>query len=59
MCQRSQWEAAKASDDAYFPATFEKDGFTHATAVPSRLVDTANHFYQDPGGVVGVPRGGA
>lgn len=47
MCQRSQWEAAKASDDAYFPATFEKDGFTHATAVPSRLVDTANHFYQD------------
>ena len=33
--------------EAYFPPTFEKDGFTHATAVPSRLLDVANHFYQD------------
>mmetsp|Transcript_100343 Transcript_100343/g.323847 ORF Transcript_100343/g.323847 Transcript_100343/m.323847 type:complete len:420 (+) Transcript_100343:87-1346(+) len=47
MCQRSLWEQAKASAMAYFPPTFEADGFTHATAVPSRLIDTANHFYQD------------
>eukprot|EP00420_Gonyaulax_spinifera_P035378 CAMPEP_0197880706 /NCGR_PEP_ID=MMETSP1439-20131203/8418_1 /TAXON_ID=66791 /ORGANISM="Gonyaulax spinifera, Strain CCMP409" /LENGTH=404 /DNA_ID=CAMNT_0043500269 /DNA_START=60 /DNA_END=1274 /DNA_ORIENTATION=- len=47
MCQRSLWEEAKNSDQAYFPPTFEADGFTHATAVPSRLIDTANHFYQD------------
>lgn len=50
MCQRSLWDAAKASSEAYFPPTFEKDGFTHATAVPSRLIDTANHFYQDVAG---------
>lgn len=47
MCQRSLWDSAKASGEAYFPPTFEKDGFTHATAVPSRLISTANHFYQD------------
>eukprot|EP00966_Prymnesium_polylepis_P028903 670241-Prymnesium_polylepis.2 len=47
MCQRSLWEAAKAKGEAYFPPTFEVDGnFTHATAVPSRLITTANHFYQ-------------
>ena len=47
MAPSSQWEAAKASGGAYFPATFEADGwFTHATAVPSRLITTANHFYQ-------------
>ena len=35
---------------SYFPATFETDGcFTHATGVASRLLETANHFYQsDP-----------
>mmetsp|Transcript_108232 Transcript_108232/g.212098 ORF Transcript_108232/g.212098 Transcript_108232/m.212098 type:complete len:279 (+) Transcript_108232:63-899(+) len=48
MCQRELWEAAKKSGQAYFPPTFEKDGFfTHATAVASRLITTANHFYQD------------
>jgi uncharacterized protein (DUF952 family)/mannose-6-phosphate isomerase-like protein (cupin superfamily) len=46
MCQKSQWEAAIADKMAYFPPTFEQDGmFTHATAVPQRLVTTANHFY--------------
>jgi len=47
MCQKALWEEAKRSGHAYFPPTFETDGFTHATAVPSRLIDTANHFYQD------------
>jgi hypothetical protein len=47
MCEKALWEAAKASGGAYFPPTFAQDGFTHATAVPSRLVTTANHFYQD------------
>lgn len=47
MCLKESWEAAKLLGGAYFPSTFEKDGwFTHATAVPSRLVETANHFYQ-------------
>jgi uncharacterized protein (DUF952 family) len=47
MCQQSLWEDAKSAGKAYFPPTFSKDGFTHATAVPSRLITTANHFYQD------------
>lgn len=51
MCQASMWEAAKRSGSAYFPPTFEVDGnYTHATAVPSRLITTANHFYQDTPG---------
>jgi len=46
MCQKSLWDQAIASGTAYFPPTFEQDGyFTHATAVPARLMDTANHFY--------------
>jgi uncharacterized protein (DUF952 family) len=48
MCQKTLWEKCVASGDAYFPPTFEKDGmFTHATAVPARLVETGNHFYTD------------
>lgn len=46
MCQKSLWDDAVASGKAYFPPTFKEDGmFTHATAVPQRLVTTANHFY--------------
>jgi len=47
MTQKSLWEEVKKSGHAYFPPTFEADGLTHATAVPSRLIETANHFYQD------------
>ncbi|CAJ1959525.1 unnamed protein product [Cylindrotheca closterium] len=47
MCEKPRWEEAVKSQKAYFPPTFEQDGFfTHATAVPQRLIDTANHFYQ-------------
>jgi uncharacterized protein (DUF952 family)/mannose-6-phosphate isomerase-like protein (cupin superfamily) len=46
MCQKSLWEEAVVAKKAYFPPTFQEDGmFTHATAVPQRLVTTANHFY--------------
>ena len=46
MCQKTLWESSVVSGNAYFPPTFENDGgFTHATAVPRRLIDTANHFY--------------
>merc|ERR1712032_185991 len=42
------WEAAKKKGDAYFPPTFEQDAhITHATGVPSRLIDTANHYYKN------------
>ena len=45
------WKEAVEANTAYYPPTFEADGlYTHATAVPSRLVATANHFYQDTEG---------
>jgi uncharacterized protein (DUF952 family)/mannose-6-phosphate isomerase-like protein (cupin superfamily) len=46
MCPKLAWDEAVRSGNAYFPPTFEQDGgFTHATAVPERLLTTANHFY--------------
>ena len=46
MCQEKMWEEAVQCKKAYYPPTFEVDGFfTHATAVPQRLIETANHFY--------------
>jgi uncharacterized protein (DUF952 family) len=45
MCEKTVWEQSIAAKQAYFPPTFTADGFTHATAVPARLLDTANHFY--------------
>eukprot|EP00569_Conticribra_weissflogii_P004665 CAMPEP_0171339060 /NCGR_PEP_ID=MMETSP0878-20121228/7717_1 /TAXON_ID=67004 /ORGANISM="Thalassiosira weissflogii, Strain CCMP1336" /LENGTH=314 /DNA_ID=CAMNT_0011840921 /DNA_START=161 /DNA_END=1105 /DNA_ORIENTATION=- len=51
MCQKSLWEESASKSRAYFPPTFHKDGkFTHATAVPERLIQTANHFYTDTTG---------
>ena len=51
MCPKAQWEEATKDGDAYFPTTYDEDGgFTHATAVAERLVETANHFYQDVAG---------
>ena len=46
MCEKKLWDEALAAQKAYYPPTFEQDGnFTHATAVPPRLIETANHFY--------------
>jgi len=46
MCEKTLWEKAVTSKKAYYPPTFKVDGnFTHATAVPTRLIETANHFY--------------
>eukprot|EP00536_Pseudo-nitzschia_multiseries_P007750 jgi/Psemu1/196337/e_gw1.185.53.1 len=46
MCEESSWKAAVDSDTAYFPPTFVQDGgFTHATSIPEKLIETANHFY--------------
>merc|ERR1711997_1008447 len=51
MTTKAEWEKAKAENHAYYPKTFEADGlYTHATGVPSRLIETANHFYQDVSG---------
>jgi uncharacterized protein (DUF952 family) len=46
MCLKTRWDEAQNSKTAYYPPTFQEDGmFTHATAVPERLIVTANHFY--------------
>jgi uncharacterized protein (DUF952 family)/mannose-6-phosphate isomerase-like protein (cupin superfamily) len=46
MCPKLAWDEAVRLGNAYFPPTFEQDGgFTHATAIPERLLTTANHFY--------------
>lgn len=51
MTSKKLWEECVALDHAYYPPTFEFDGnYTHATAVASRLITTANHFYQDDEG---------
>lgn len=51
MCQKKLWDEAVESQQAYYPPTFVKDGqFTHATAVPQRLIETANHFYTETKG---------
>eukprot|EP00578_Thalassiosira_sp_NH16_P002403 CAMPEP_0181132876 /NCGR_PEP_ID=MMETSP1071-20121207/31235_1 /TAXON_ID=35127 /ORGANISM="Thalassiosira sp., Strain NH16" /LENGTH=308 /DNA_ID=CAMNT_0023219251 /DNA_START=151 /DNA_END=1077 /DNA_ORIENTATION=- len=51
MCQTSLYEKCVSEERAYFPPTFVQDGrFTHATAVPSDLVSTANHFYTKTAG---------
>jgi hypothetical protein len=51
MTTRALWNAVKDSGEAYYPPTFDVDGYyTHATAVPSRLITTANNFYQEDAG---------
>lgn len=50
MCPVSEWEEAK-KNGVYYPASYEADDhFTHATGVASRLILTANNFYQDSPG---------
>lgn len=36
----------QADGKDYFPPTYEKDGFIHATKDPQLLLGIANHFYK-------------
>lgn len=48
MTTVAEWEASKRAGTAHYPKTYAQDGYyTHATGVPSRLIETANHFYTD------------
>lgn len=47
LIQADLWTAAVDSDSAYYPPTYEQDGFTHATANPALLLNVANHFYTE------------
>jgi len=46
LVQKPLWEACKARGKTYYPPTYAEDGFTHATADASKLLDVANHFYK-------------
>ena len=46
LVQTPLWEACKANGTTYYPPTYAADGFTHATADPSKLIEVANHFYK-------------
>ena len=46
MAQREGYKSVAESGEEYSPPTFEADGmFTHATAVTTHLITTANHLY--------------
>jgi len=46
LIQAELWQQALDSGEAYYPPTYQQDGFTHATANPAKLLSVANHFYQ-------------
>uniref|UniRef100_A0A0G4HCU8 (S)-ureidoglycine aminohydrolase cupin domain-containing protein n=1 Tax=Chromera velia CCMP2878 TaxID=1169474 RepID=A0A0G4HCU8_9ALVE len=46
VAQKSLWEKAKKEGKPYKPPTYEQDGFTHATADPTKLTAVLNHFYK-------------
>jgi len=45
LVQVPLWEECKRTGKTYYPPTYQADGFTHATADPSKLLGVANHFY--------------
>jgi hypothetical protein len=48
LCQKSQWQEAKARRQPYFPPTFIIDGkFTRASVYKDDLVSTANLYYKE------------
>jgi uncharacterized protein (DUF952 family) len=47
LIQADLWQKAKTTGEAYYPPTYDQDGFTHATANPAKLLAVANHFYTD------------
>ena len=47
LVQMSLWEESKETGTVYYPPTYKQDGFTHGTSNPKKLLDVANHFYQE------------
>jgi len=47
LVQADLWQDSVTSGSVYYPPTYEQDGFTHGTANPQKLLQVANHFYQD------------
>jgi uncharacterized protein (DUF952 family) len=46
LVPQATWSSCKASKTAYFPPTYDQDGFIHLTADPALLLTVANHFYK-------------
>eukprot|EP00882_Tetradesmus_deserticola_P007484 GHRQ01007883.1.p1 GENE.GHRQ01007883.1~~GHRQ01007883.1.p1 ORF type:complete len:137 (+),score=69.07 GHRQ01007883.1:309-719(+) len=50
LVQQDIWQQCKDTAQAYFPPTYEADGFIHLTKEPQLLLAVANQFYtQVPG----------
>lgn len=47
LIQAVLWDPAVEENTAYFPPTYEVDGFTHGTSNPDKLLSVANHFYKN------------
>ena len=52
LIQASLWNKAVENNEVYYPPTYEVDGFTHGTSNPDKLLNVANHFYSEVGGLV-------
>ncbi|KAG2438500.1 hypothetical protein HXX76_005051 [Chlamydomonas incerta] len=50
LVQESIWTKCKADGSAYYPPTYEQDGFIHLTADPRFLLGVGNQFYKDVAG---------
>ncbi|PNW81813.1 hypothetical protein CHLRE_06g261350v5 [Chlamydomonas reinhardtii] len=50
LVQESIWAKCKAEGTAYFPPTYDQDGFIHLTAEPRFLLGVGNQFYKDVAG---------
>lgn len=51
LVQKPLWEKCKARGETYYPPTYAEDGFTHATADPSKLLGV----YVPRNGQIGLP----
>ena len=47
LVEEARWRQVTAAGEqaVYYPPTYQQDGFTHATANLSKLLQVANHFY--------------
>eukprot|EP00775_Hariotina_reticulata_P006071 gene6071-6310_t len=47
LVQSSIWNTDKSENKAYYPPTYDADGFIHLTKEARLLLDVANHFYKE------------
>ena|ERR1711937_180472 len=46
LVPEAQWQDCKDTGKAYFPTTYEQDGFTHLSDNKEVLITIGNHFYK-------------